>query len=70
MEAVLNGSFIAVSVSAISAGVVNDGESFTPVMLTAKVAVAESAPSDTLTVKFSVVLALRALMAVALGVKL
>ena len=47
----------------------NAGVSFTAVMFTAKVAVEESVPSETLTVKFSVVFALRALMAVALGVK-
>ena len=66
----LSASFIAVSVSAISAGVVSDGESFTPVMFTTKVAVAVSPPlSATLNVNSSTVLALRALMAVALGVK-
>ena len=59
-----------VSIKVITAGATSTGASLTALMLTLKVLLPTPggvAPSEALTVKVSLVLALRALMAVALG---
>ena len=61
-------SAAAVSMMAMAVGVVSVGVSLAAVMFTAKAAVLERAQSETVSVKDSLLLALKALMATAFGV--